>query len=69
MIRIMSLALSRWRGGLVGVMDSAGVGQGEAVGPAMYEVVVGGLAGEVAGAADHGVDGGDGETFDMDPLF
>ena len=54
---------------LAGAIDGAGVGQEDAGGPAMYEVVVGGLAGEVAGAADHGVGGGDDKTFDVDPLF
>ena len=58
--------------GLAGAVDGASIGQGDAGGPTMYEVVVGDLAGEVAGAADHSVDGGevlDDETFDMDPLF
>ena len=57
--------------GLAGAVDGASIGQGDAGGPALYEVVVGGLAGEVVGATDHGVDSGevlDDKTSVLDPI-
>ena len=57
---------------LAGAVAGAGVGHGCAGGPAGYKVVVEILAGDVAEAADHSIDGGeisDDDIFDMEPLF
>ena len=54
---------------IAGAGDFAGVGQGDAGAPAVYELVVGGLSALVAVAAEPDVGVGDSVSSDMEDLF
>ena len=55
--------------GIAGASDVAGVGQGDAGAPAVYELVIRGLSALVAVASEPDVGVGDSVSSDMEDLF